>query len=90
MSGKIPGTNTQREQTEYIHLHTVCNFSRGGCMTTCEECDLYRSSWWMAVRSREMLGVEGCGLFRGDVFWSNDYKEKSGQRFPLESKQDEE
>lgn len=39
----------------------------------------------MAVRNREMLGVEGGGLFGGDVFWSNDYKEKSGQRFPLES-----
>lgn len=39
----------------------------------------------MDGRNWEMLGVEGCGLFRGDVFWSNDYKEKSGQRFPLES-----
>lgn len=39
----------------------------------------------MAVRNREKLGVEGGGLFGGDVFWSNDYKEKSGQRFPLES-----
>lgn len=71
MSGKIPGTNTHREQTEYTHPHTVCIFSRGGCMTVCEGCSLYRSSWWMAVGNGEMLGVEGCGLFR-DVFWSND------------------
>lgn len=76
----------QTEQTENTHPHTVCNLLRDQCMAVCEGVVYAKVPSRWQLRTGRGWEWKGVGSFRGDEFWSNEYKEESGYRFLLESK----